>query len=110
MHLLLASTDEFMGGTYIAAPGKSSRVQQLMYGRKRATDGAERGASDTRVTQMKQMWCVSASYRCTPPPLTSLRLGCLAALYRDPRLCTYHFLSTYDVINGVPCATRASYV
>ena len=67
MHLLLASTDEFMGGTYIAAPGKSSRVQQLMYGRKRATDGAERGASDTRVTQMKQMWCVSASYRCTHP-------------------------------------------
>ena len=67
MHLLLASTDEFMGETYIAAPGKRSRVQQLMYGRKRATDGAERGASDTRVTQMKQMWCVSASYRCTPP-------------------------------------------
>ena len=67
MHLLLASTDEFMGEIYIAAPGKSSRVQQLMCGRKRATDGAERGASDTRVTQMKQMWCVSASYRCTPP-------------------------------------------
>ena len=67
MHLLLSSTDEFIGKTYIAAPGKRSRVQQLMYGRKRATDGAERGASDTRVTQMKQMWCVSASYRCTPP-------------------------------------------
>ena len=70
MHLLLSSTDEFMGKTYIAAPGKRSRVQQLMYGRKRATDGAERGASDTRVTQMKQMWCVSASYRCTPAPAT----------------------------------------